>query len=69
MLHSYQSDVKEKHTGPMAGSEGRLFLDIFTFPVPTSSQVFELSYFSMHSYMQPVCSNAVIVLRGPTTRL
>lgn len=65
--HNYQTDIKEKNTGPMAGFGGWLFLYKFTSSLPTSSSSFELSYLSLHSYMQLICSNAVIVLRGPTT--
>lgn len=45
----------------------RLFLHILTFSVPTSSSVFDLSYLTLHSYIQLICSNcAAIVLREPT---
>lgn len=35
--HNYQTDFKEKNTGPMAGFGGRLLLYKFTSSVPTGS--------------------------------
>lgn len=65
--HNYQTDIKERNSGPVSEFGERLFLHILTFSVPTSSSVFDLSYLTLHSYIQLICSNcAAIVLREPT---